>query len=203
MDAIDYHVNNVQRLMIFSQPKLDATEKVLATLDPKPKVLVELGGYVGKSALAWGLMLQKFHQASQGQASEVKVFSMELEPDFVSIIRDFVDTSGLSGTVEVLEGESGESLKRLKAEKGIERIDVLFLDHWEKFYVPDLRTCEDLKLLKKGSVVVADNTDMPGAPDYLKYVESGGEGGWRYRCESVDVGSGGEAVSSKLCSGDA
>ncbi|KAK5938749.1 hypothetical protein PMZ80_008941 [Knufia obscura] len=129
MDIIDYHVNNIQRLMIFSQRKLDATEKVLAKLDPKPKVLVELGGYVGKSALAWATMLQKFQQNSQGNVSEVKVFSMELEPDFVKIIRGFADISGLSGTLEVMEGGSGDSLKRLKAEKGIEHIDVLFLDH--------------------------------------------------------------------------
>lgn len=65
---------------------------------------------------------------------------------------------------------------------------MLFLDHWEKFYVPDLRLCEELSLLKPGSVIVADNTDMPGAPDYLKYVEGGGEGGWKYRCESIEVG---------------
>ena len=88
-----------------------------------------------------------------------------------------------------MQGESGESLRKLKSEKCIEHIDVLFLDHWEKFYVPDLRLCEELGLLKKGSVIVADNTDMPGAPDYLKYVEGGGEGGWKYRCESIDIGT--------------
>lgn len=209
MNAIDYYVNNTKRMMIFSQPKLVATEKVLEQLNPKPKVLVELGGYVGKSALAWGLMLQKFQQASQGNVRDVKVFSMELEPEFAKMIRDFVDIAGLSGTVEVVQGQSSESLKLLKAEKGIEHIDVLFLDHWKEFYVPDLRLCEELGLLKKGSVVVADNTDIPGAPDYLKYVESGGEGGWKYRCESIDVGSERGPVSSesslpiKIAGGDA
>ncbi|KAJ9651551.1 hypothetical protein H2198_009167 [Neophaeococcomyces mojaviensis] len=156
LDAIDDYVNNVKHLMIYSDKKLNATEKALATLDLKPKVLVELGGYVGKSAVAWGPMLMKLNTAT-----------------------DSTSSIGIR--------ESGESLRRLK-EEGIEHIDVLFLDHWEKFYVPDLRLCEELSLLKPGSVIVADNTDMPGAPDYLKYVEGGGEGGWKYRCESIEVG---------------
>lgn len=168
--------------MIFQQPKVNAARRTLEQLDPKPRVLVELGGYVGKSAIAWGDMLQGFHADRH-----VKVFSMELEPDLVRIIRDFVETAGLADIIEVIEGQSGDSLRNLKMEKGIEKIDVLFLDHWEKFYLSDLKVCEELRLLRVGSVVVADNTDMPGAPDYLRYVEEGGEGCWRYRCETVLV----------------
>lgn len=168
--------------MIFQQPKVDAAQRVLEKLDPKPRILVELGGYVGKSAIAWGAMLRDFHADGQ-----VKVFSMELEADFVRIIRDFVEIAGLTDIVEVVEGQSGDSLRNLKQQKGIEKIDVLFLDHWEKFYLSDLKVCEELGLLRVGSVVVADNTDMPGAPEYLRYVEGGGEGGRKYRCEKTVV----------------
>lgn len=169
-------------MMIFQQPKVDAAQRVLEKLDPKPRILVELGGYVGKSAIAWGAMLRDFHADGQ-----VQVFSMELEPDFVRIIRDFVEIAGLTDIVEVVEGQSGDSLRNLKQQKGIEKIDALFLDHWEKFYLSDLKVCEELGLLRVGSVVVADNTDMPGAPEYLRYVEGGGEGAWKYRCEKVLV----------------
>jgi len=170
-------------MMIFEQPKVHAVQRVLETMNPTPKVLVELGGYIGKSAVAWGQMLRSFHE----EASQVKVFSMELEGDFVKIIRDFVGLAGLNGTVEVIQGKSGDSLRLLKSERRIESVDVLFLDHWKDFYLPDLRLCEELGLLRVGSVIVADNTDFPGAPDYLKYVEAGGEGGWRYRCETLIV----------------
>ena len=64
---------------------------------------------------------------------------------------------------------------------------MLFIDHWEKFYLPDRRLCEELGLLKKGSVIVADNVDRSGAPEYRKYIESGGEGGWKYKFERLDV----------------
>lgn len=173
-------------MMIFQKPKVDASRQFLQKLNPKPKVLVELGGYVGKSAVAWGDLLRSFH-TNNGEVKDVKVFSLELEPDFVPIIRDFVSISGLEGIVEVVQGPSQESLRILKNERGIDKIDVLFLDHWEDRYLPDLRTVEELGMLKVGSVLVADNTDMPGTPDYLKYVEAGGEGGFKYRCESVVV----------------
>lgn len=172
--------------MTFKPPKVEASRQYLSKLVPKPKVLVELGGYVGISALSWGDMLRSFH-TSDGEVKDVKVYSCELEPDFVKIIRDFVSTAGLNGTVEVMEGISTDSLRKLKKERGIEHIDVLFLDHWEEFYLPDLKICQELGLLRVGSVVVADNTDKPGAPEYLKYMQTGGEGGWKYRCETVAV----------------
>lgn len=189
LSAIDEYVETKGRMMIFQQPKVDATRKVLSQLNPPPKVLVELGGYVGKSAIAWGEMLRVFNP---GQEGEVKVFSLELETKFVEIIRELVSLAKLDGTVEVVQGKSEDSLRALKR-KGIETVDVLFVDHYEEFYLPDLRLCEELGLLRKGTVIVADNTDMPGAPEYLKYIEAGGEGGFRYRCETVQV----EAKSGK------
>lgn len=103
LDAIDDYVNNVKHLMIYSDKKLNATEKALATLDLKPKVLVELGGYVGKSAVAWGPMLMKLNTATDSTSSiGIRVFSLELEPEFCKIIRSFVGLAGLNDTVEVI-----------------------------------------------------------------------------------------------------
>ncbi|GAA5232550.1 hypothetical protein GCM10025794_32220 [Massilia kyonggiensis] len=35
------------------------------------------------------------------------------------------------------------------------------LDHWKKFYLPDSQLYEAVKLLHKGSLISADNIDMP------------------------------------------
>ncbi len=48
--------------------------------------------------------------------------------------------------------------------------DFVFFDHVEHLYKQDLLYLESHSLLKKGSVVVADNVLYPGAPDYRKYV---------------------------------
>ena len=187
LNAIDdYRAANNVGMMVFQQPKIRASRKVLESLASPPKTLVELGGYVGQSAVAWGDMLRSLNATS---ASSVKprVFSLELANPFVTIIEDFVRLTNLSDIVQVVQGTSSDSLRSLKSKHGVDTIDVLFLDHWEEFYVPDLRICEELKLLKKGSVVIADNVDKPGAPAYLAYMKTGGENGWKYRCESVEV----------------
>ena len=61
-----------------------------------------------------------------------------------------------------------------------------FIDHWERYYLPDLQWCEELGVFHKGSLVIADNTDIPGAPQYLKYVRAGGTGSVKYDSKRYD-----------------
>jgi catechol O-methyltransferase len=53
---------------------------------------------------------------------------------------------------------------------------VVLLDHWKDVYLSDLLLCEKLQVFHEGSIISADNTDYPGAPDYVKYVKRGGSG---------------------------
>ena len=132
--------------------------------EQKPKVLVELGGYVGYSSIL-------FAQEMREQVSEAKLWSLEFDPVFANIISELVDLAGLSSIVTVVTGPADESMRRLKAEGKLSHIDMLFLDHMEDLYEQDLRVAMDeLELLKSGSCVVADNVLVPGAPEYRKYV---------------------------------
>lgn len=86
----------------------------------------------------------------------------------------------------------------------MDTFDLVFLDHWKKYYLPDTKLMEasvtlilcrsyslllspmhdgcsllllffptqECGLLRKGSVLLADNVICPGAPDYLEYVRS-------------------------------
>ncbi|KAJ3071475.1 hypothetical protein HK102_006428 [Quaeritorhiza haematococci] len=49
---------------------------------------------------------------------------------------------------------------------------MFFIDHWKDRYLPDLKLIEEKKLLRKGSVIIADNTIYPGTPDYLAYIRA-------------------------------
>ncbi|KAF2428359.1 S-adenosyl-L-methionine-dependent methyltransferase [Tothia fuscella] len=179
-------------------PKVDLPPKA-GFLEPKPKILVELGCYMGVSALAWGAILKELNEGKT-DGGGVKVYSCELKEGFAKIARDFLDLAGLSSIVEVVVGESTKSLHFLhssgKVPKGA--LDVLFLDHWKEFYLPDFREVEDLGLLREGSVILADNCDIPGAPDYLEYVRKGGrggEGGFRLETGTVKVEMEGDKVA--------
>ena len=59
IDAIsEYASKKTHEMMIFQQHTLDVSRQILEAMDPIPKLIVELGTYVGNSAVAWGAMLK-------------------------------------------------------------------------------------------------------------------------------------------------
>lgn len=151
------------------------------------KVFLEFGAYVGYSAVALGAALRD-HNPGQ----KVSYFSFEKSPLMAAITSSFVELAGLKDVVHVNVGPASESVTRLVAEGKLEKgsIDFMLLDHWSDFYIPDLKVCEDLQLLEKGSVVLADNVLFPGAPEYLAYVTKGkaekSAEGLRYETKTAD-----------------
>lgn len=125
---------------------------------------VELGGYVGYSSLLFGDALRK--------AGGQRLYSLERNPEFAAVVASLVDLAGLSDIVKVIVGPSDRSLKRLHASGSLTTIDLLFLDHYKPAYLPDLKLCEQLRVVRPGSVLAADNVIKPGNPPYLEYVRS-------------------------------
>jgi len=149
----------------------------------RPKIILELGGYIGWGAAAFGGLLREIHP--DAKPGEIKLYTFELEPRFAAITSSFVELAGLKDIVEVVVGSADESLRRLNAEGKLEIADVVLLDHWERFYLADLQLIEDLGLLKQGSVVFADNCVR--APEYLEYVKRAkGISGLDFRSEIVE-----------------
>lgn len=136
-------------------------------LKEKPKTLVELGGYVGYSAIVWADAMRR---ASPGE--KVRVVSLEMDAGSVEMARKLVDMAGLSEIVEFVVGPAEESLRKLVKSGSLKEVDFIFLDHVEVLYATDLKVCEELGFLKKGVVVVADNVVRPGAPEYREFVRA-------------------------------
>lgn len=101
--------------------------------------------------------------------------------------------------VQLVEGASGDWIPKIKEQFGIKSFDLVFLDHWKDRYLPDTKLMEaswlcsfymyhtldfstltlnvfsiyqECGLLRKGSVLLADNVICPGTPDYLEYVRN-------------------------------
>lgn len=159
--------------MTFQPSKIAIAKSILKAQTPTPKVLVELGCYVGSSAVAWGALIKELNG---GDMKGCKVYTCELDAGIAKVAQQIIELAGLNDIVEVIVGSSTDSIKNLHRQGNIDHIDVLFIDHWEEFYLPDLMVCENEGLLQKGAVVLADNVDMPGAPKYLEYVQKGGRG---------------------------
>lgn len=151
------------------------------------KVFLEFGAYVGYSAIALGAALRDLNPGQK-----VSYFSFESNPLMAAITSSFVELAGLKDVVHVHVGPASESLVRLVAEGKLEKgsIDFMMLDHWEDVYISDLQLCEEHGLLRKGSVVLADNVLFPGAPEYLAYVKKGkaekSAEGFRYETKTED-----------------
>lgn len=134
----------------------------------RPSVLVELGGYIGYSAICFGQAMRE--AASPGQS--VQLLSLEFDPLIAAIAMSLVDLAGLSDVVKVVVGSAADSLKRLHSEGHLNHIDLLFLDHVEDLYISDYQVCEELGLLQSGALVIADNVLRPGAPQYREFIRA-------------------------------
>lgn len=160
--AIDEFARTKKYLMNVGEDKGRIVTDLIA--DVKPKVMVELGGYIGYSCILFGDAVQR--------AGGQKYYSLERNPEFAAVISSLADLAGLSDVIKVIVGSSDVSIKRLHSSGILQHIDMMFLDHYKPAYTTDLKLCEELGLITTGSTLAADNVIKPGNPPYLEYVRS-------------------------------
>lgn len=51
-------------------------------------------------------------------------------------------------------------------------VQIYFIDHEKTVYLSDAKLIIESGTLQPGSLLVADNVLIPGAPDYLEFIES-------------------------------
>jgi catechol O-methyltransferase len=162
LKAIDEFGRKKKYLMNVGEDK----GKIVADLikEVRPQLMIELGGYCGYSTILFG--------STARDCGGKKYYSLERSPKFAKNIEILVDFAGLGPFVEVVVGPSDEGIKTLHTAGKLEKIDMMFLDHYKPVYTTDLKLCEELGLIQKGTVLAADNVIKPGNPPYLKYVRS-------------------------------
>jgi catechol O-methyltransferase len=116
--------------------------KILSDLIPKekPSVVVELGGYLGYSAILFADAMR----SNASSETKLQVWSLEMSPEFAGIAEKLIKIAGLSDLVTVVVGPAEKSLRKLKEEGEITSVDMLFLDHAEELYVSDFKVCISL-----------------------------------------------------------
>ncbi|KAJ5640497.1 hypothetical protein N7528_000122 [Penicillium herquei] len=164
LSAIDTYNDKFNFLMNIGPTKGEFISNIIA--ERKPSVMIELGGYIGYSAILFGDAIRK-HGGKQ-------YLSIEKNPEMAAIADRLVELAGLRDYVRIIVGSSSEVLRELIAEtKEIEAVELIFIDHWQEMYRPDLWLLEELDALKpEKSVLLADNVIMPGTPDYLEWIQA-------------------------------
>jgi catechol O-methyltransferase len=139
-----------------------------------PRRLLELGTYCGYSAL----------RMSRVMPAEAKLVSVEFSGANAEIARRIWDHAGVGDRLTVVVGtlgDGGQTIARLEAQHGFARgsIDFVFVDHDKAAYLPDLERIVERGWLHRGSVVVADNVKVPGAPKYRAHMQAEEGRTWR------------------------
>jgi catechol O-methyltransferase len=148
----------------------------------KPRRVLELGAYVGYSALRMARRL----------APGGCVFSVEFNPANAAIARRVIAHAGASDRVKIVVGsigDGGKTVKALETVHGFKRggLDFVFIDHAKDVYLPDLQRILDAGWLHQGSIVVADNVGFPGAPEYKAYMDAEEGKRWHTRAHKTHV----------------
>jgi len=131
----------------------------------RPRRILELGTYCGYSALRMARVMP----------SDARIHSIEFSDANARIARRIWDHAGIGDRATVVVGtlgDGGRTIARLETEYGFSSgsLDLVFVDHDKAAYLADLRRILAREWLHPGSIVVADNVKLPGAPDYRAYM---------------------------------
>jgi len=129
-----------------------------------PALALELGTYCGYGAL-------RIARA----APSAKIVSVELSAANAEVAQRIWAHAGVDDRVICVVGtigDGGRTLDALANEHGFGAgtLDVLFIDHDKSAYLSDLQSILDRGWLHTGSIAVADNVRIPGAPKYREYM---------------------------------
>ncbi|KAB1255134.1 Catechol O-methyltransferase [Camelus dromedarius] len=164
--AIDTYCLTKEWAMNVGDKKGQIVDAVVQEL--RPSVLLELGAYVGYSAVRMARLL----------LPGARLLTIELNPDYAAITQQMLDFAGLQDRVTLVVGASQDIIPQLKKKYDVDTLDMVFLDHWKDRYLPDTLLLEECGLLRKGTVLLADNVICPGTPEFLAYVR----GNSRFEC---------------------
>jgi catechol O-methyltransferase len=133
----------------------------------KPRLLLELGTYCGYSAL----------RTVRVAPADARLVSIEFNEANAAIARSILEHAGVAHRVTIVHGtlgDGGRTAAKLREAYGFERgkLDFAFIDHAKDAYLPDLELILREQWLHPGSVVVADNVKVPGAPEYHAFMKA-------------------------------
>ncbi|RLN50753.1 hypothetical protein BBJ29_006995 [Phytophthora kernoviae] len=131
----------------------------------KPGVMAEIGAYTGYSTVRFAAMQRDIAKAA---GIDSHYYSFEYSPEFAARVREIVNFAGLDEQVTVIEGSFSDQLNILEDKT----VDIYFIDHDDSLYVADAKKILTSGTLRTGSLLIADNILVPGAPEYLAFLDS-------------------------------
>lgn len=145
----------------------------------KPKRILKVGTLVGYSTIFMAKELE----------SHAEIITIEIDEDEAEIAKENIRKADVKPSIRVLIGDALDTIPRLDGQ-----FDMVFLDADKSEYFDYLKLIEDN--LHKGSVIVADNTNIStyAMRKYLDCVRNSG----KYESQFMQVNWGKMEISMKL-----
>ncbi|ORX40317.1 hypothetical protein BD324DRAFT_617288 [Kockovaella imperatae] len=183
LDAIHEFGKGANRyLMSVGDTKGKQVEELIAKR--KPKLILEVGTYVGYSGISFSRQLLEAHpdatypadwSSSGSSSNRAGYICLEKSEVYASTAQTAFELAGVVKAIKVLVGGSSSSIKSLRDALGLSKgqaLDMIFLDHVKFLYSTDIKLLESEGLIDIGTVIVADNVVKPGNPAYLSWVRA-------------------------------
>uniref|UniRef100_A0A8C2ZCP3 catechol O-methyltransferase n=1 Tax=Cyclopterus lumpus TaxID=8103 RepID=A0A8C2ZCP3_CYCLU len=130
IQAIDHYCRNKEWAMNVGDEKGCILDSVVSEVNPA--TVLELGTYCGYSTVRIARLLPP----------HAKLITLEFNPAVAAIARQVIAWAGLEDKVQLVEGASGDFIPRIKEQFGVKTFDLVFLDHWKEYYLPDTKLME-------------------------------------------------------------
>ena len=111
----------------------------------QPKRVLEIGTFTGYSAIAM----------AQGLPDDAIIYTIEVNEEMESFIREFISKSGMDKKIKLLMGNALEMIPTLD-----EAFDLVFIDADKEQYVDYYKVAKEK--LKPGGFIIADNVIWNG-----------------------------------------
>ncbi|CAF0807737.1 unnamed protein product [Adineta steineri] len=160
IDTIDKFGWTKQWLMNIGDQKGKILDEAIQTR--KPKTILELGTFLGYSALRMIRLLPK----------DALLISVDCDSESAEIARSIFEYAGVTDRIKPIVDYTNNVIPHLNKDFNVDSFDLIFIDHSKDLYLRDFKMLEDVGLIKSGTMIIADNVIYPGAPDYLEYVQN-------------------------------
>jgi predicted O-methyltransferase YrrM len=127
----------------------------------RPASVVEFGMSFGISTLH---LAAAVHDNGNG-----RVYTTELSDTKIAAATATFTAAGVADVISVLEGDARTTLATVP-----EPVGVVLLDGWKEMYLEVVTLLQPK--LSAGALVIADNTESPGAQPYLEYIRDPANG---------------------------
>ncbi|XP_072045364.1 catechol O-methyltransferase-like [Amphiura filiformis] len=172
--AFDDYCYNYEWTWAIGDKKAVILAKVVQ--EAKPKMMLELGTFLGYSAII----------IAQNMPPDGKLITVEAFPKSAEIARKIINRAGYGDKVTVINAFSYDVIPNLHHDYDVETLDMVFLDHFMEGYVADLKRLEKGGFLHNGSVAFADNVRGEGSKGFSEYIRSSGH----YECQFYEADNG-------------